>query len=55
MPRYFVIMLAVAVVGSYGQIRYTAVPSISVKVTISTFGKQISILVTVYIFSEILI
>jgi len=55
MPRHFVIMLAVIVVGSYGQIQHTAVPSTSLKITISTFCKQIYIFVTVYVVSEILI
>jgi len=54
-PRHFVIMLAGTVVGSYRQICYTAVPSTLVKITVSTFGKHISIFVTVYIFSVILI
>jgi len=48
-------MLAVIVVGSYGQIQHTAVPSTSLKITISTFCKQIYIFVTVYVVSEILI
>jgi len=39
----FVTMLTV--VGSYGQVHYTPVPSTSVKITVSTFEeKQISIL-----------
>jgi hypothetical protein len=32
-------MLTFAVVGSYEQVHYTAVPSTSVKITISTFRK----------------
>ena len=38
-------MLTLTVVGSYGQVHYTAVPSSSFKITVSTFEeKQISIL-----------
>jgi len=35
----FVSMLTLAVFGSYEQVHYTAVPSTSVKITISTFCK----------------
>ena len=49
-PSSFVTMLTFTGVGSFGQVHYTAVPSTSVKITVSTFEeKQISILDSVHI------
>ena len=52
-PSNFITTLTLTVIGSYGQVHYTAAPSTSLKITVSTFEeKQISILHSVHIQSD---